>query len=97
MCSSDLGIIQIQRDIGIEVRLLNYQILPGPMRSMIIDFIIFDGTVCYEPTPARTVTADQTRAAVIRTLLVSMPARVRDLEDRFEQLWAAACGDHQNR
>lgn len=92
-----LGIIQIQRDIGIEVRLLNYQILPGPMRSMIIDFIIFDGTVSYETTPARTVTADQTRAAVIRTLLVSMPARVRDLEDRFEQLWAAACGDHQNR
>jgi hypothetical protein len=39
----------------------------------------------------------QTRPAVVRTLLAPMPARVRDLEDQFEQLRAAACSDHENR
>ncbi len=60
---------------------------------MIFDFIVFDGAVSYETTPATTFAAGQTRPAVVRTLLSPMAARVHDLEDQFEQLWDAANPD----
>jgi hypothetical protein len=85
-----LRITQMQRDAGVEVRMLDHQLIPEWMRSMIFDFIVFDGAVSYETTPATAFTAGQTRPAVVRTLLAPIPARSRELEKRFEQLWDAA-------
>jgi hypothetical protein len=85
-----LRITQMQRDVGIDVRMLDHQLIPDYLRSMIFDFIVFDGVVSYETTPATTFNAGQTRAAIVRTLLAPMPVRVHDLEDQFEQLWVAA-------
>jgi hypothetical protein len=90
-----LKITQMQRDVGVEVRKLDHQLIPDWMRSMIFDFIVFDGAVSYETTPATTFTAGQTRPAVVRTLLAPMSTRVRDLEERFEQLWEAANPERQ--
>ncbi len=90
-----LKITQMQRDVGVKVRMLDHQLIPDWMRSMIFDFIVFDGVVSYETTPAATFAAGQTRPAIVRTLLAPMPARVRDLEDQFEQLWDAANPERQ--
>lgn len=86
-------ITEMQREIGIEVRMLDHKIIPDWLRSMIFDYIIFDGAVSYEMTPATTFTAGGTRPAIVRTLLAPMPDRVRDLENRFQVLWEAADPD----
>jgi hypothetical protein len=90
-----LKITQMQRDVGVDVRMLDHQLIPDWMQSMIFDFIVFDGVVCYETTPATTFSAAQTRPAVVRTLLAPMAGRVRDLENQFEQLWKAADPERQ--
>jgi hypothetical protein len=90
-----LKITQMQRDVGIQVRKLDHQTIPDWMQSMIFDFIVFDGAVSYETTPATTFTAGQTRPAVVRTVLAPIAARVKHLEDQFEQLWDAANPERQ--
>jgi hypothetical protein len=82
-------ITQMQRDVGVEVRMLNHHLIPDWMQSMIFDFIVFDGTVSYETTPVTTFAVGQTRPGKLQTRL-AMSARVSDLEDWFEQLWQAA-------
>jgi hypothetical protein len=88
-------ITQVQRDVGVEVRMLDHLLIPDWMQSMIFDFIVFDGTVTYETTPATAFAVGQTRPGILRTLLAPLPARVRELEERFEQLWAAADPERQ--
>lgn len=90
-----LKITQMQRDVGIDVRMLDHQLIPEWLRSMIFDFIVFDGAVGYETTPATAFAAGGTRPAIVRTRLAPMPVRVRDLESQFEQLWAAANPERQ--
>jgi hypothetical protein len=85
-----LRITQIQQEFGVEVRMLDHQLIPDWLRSMIFDFIIFDDVVSYETTPATTFAAGMTRPAIVRTLMAPMPNRVRDLKNQFEQLWEAA-------
>ncbi|HET9893515.1 MAG TPA: hypothetical protein VFQ44_01025 [Streptosporangiaceae bacterium] len=88
-------ITQLQREVGVDVRMLDYQLIPEWLRSMIFDYIIFDGAVSYEMTPATAFNAGRTRPAIVRTLLAPMPNRVRDLKNKFEQLWAAADPERQ--
>lgn len=83
-------VTQMQRDVGVEVRMLDHQLIPHWMRSMIFDFIVFDGAISYETTPATTFSVSQTKPGILRTRLSPMPARVHDLEEQFEQLWDAA-------
>ena len=52
---SFLRVTQMQRDVGVEVRMLDHQLIPDWMQSMIFDFIVFDGAVSYETTPAHVV------------------------------------------
>jgi hypothetical protein len=85
-----LKITQMQRSVGIDVRMLDHQLIPEPLQPMIFDFIIFDGAVSYEMTPATAFNAGGTRPAIVRTLLAPMAARIHDLENQFEQLWLAA-------
>jgi hypothetical protein len=85
-----LKITAVQRDVGIDVRMLDHQLIPERLQAMIFDFIVFDGAVGYETTPATTFASRAIRPAIVRTRLAAMPARVRDLENQFEELWAAA-------
>jgi hypothetical protein len=89
-----LNITKIQRDVGVQVRMLDHQLIPEWLRSMIIDFIIFDGAVSYETTPATSFNAG-TRPAIVRTLLAPISDRVAELQNRFEQLWDAADPERQ--
>jgi hypothetical protein len=87
-------ITQMQRDVGVDVRRLDQQLIPEWIRSMIFDFIIFDGAVTYEMTPATPFSSGTgTRPAIVRTLLAPKPARVGELKKLFEQLWLAADPD----
>lgn len=92
---SVLRVTQAQRNAGVEVRMLAHQLIPDGVRSMIFDFIIFDGAVSYETTPATSLTSNQTRPGILRTRLTPAPSRVRDLEQRFEQLWELADPERQ--
>ena len=74
--------------------MLDHMLIPEWIRSMIFDFIIFDGAVSYETTPATTFKAG-TRPAIVRTLLAPMTDRVDELQSRFEQLWEAADPERQ--
>lgn len=85
-----LKITQMQRNVGIKVRMLDHQLIPESLQPMIFDFIVFDGAISYESTPAATFTTGGTRPAIVRTLLAPVAARIRDLENHFEQLWLAA-------
>jgi hypothetical protein len=46
-----LRITGLQRDVGVEVRMLDHMLIPHGMQSMIFDFIVFDGAIRYETTP----------------------------------------------
>jgi hypothetical protein len=88
-------ITQIQRVVGVEVRMLDHQLIPDWLRPMIFDFIIFDGELSYETTPATSFNARGTRAAIVRTVLAPTAGRVRELQNHFEELWEAARPDRQ--
>jgi hypothetical protein len=88
-------ITQAQRDAGVEVRMLDHEFRPAWMQSIIFDFIVFDGSVSYETTPATAFAVGETRPGKLRTLLAPVPARVRELEELFEQLWDAADPDRK--
>ena len=92
-----LKITQAQRQVGVDVRMLDHQLIPERLQAMIFDFIIFDGAVGYETTPATTFTSGATRPAIMRTRLAPMPSRVRDLENQFEKLWVAANPEREIR
>jgi hypothetical protein len=88
-------ITQKQRDVGVEVRMLDRELIPDWLQSIIFDFIVFDGTVGYETTPATQFGSNETRPGILRTLLAPEPSRVRELEGRFELLWDAADPDRK--
>jgi hypothetical protein len=90
-----MRIILTQRAVGIEVRRLDHTLIPAGMQSMISDFIVFDGSVSYETTPATAFAVGQARPGILRTRLAPMPAQVRVREDQFEKLWEAADPDRQ--
>jgi hypothetical protein len=92
---SFLRITAMQRDIGVEVRMLDHKLIPDWMRSMIFDFIVFDGAVSYETTPTTSFTSGQTRPGMLRTRLAPQPKRVQELEERFEKLWEQADPERQ--
>jgi hypothetical protein len=92
---SFLRITAMQRDIGVEVRMLDHKLIPDWMRSMIFDFVVFDGAVSYETTPTTSFTSGQTRPGMLRTRLAPQPKRVQELEERFEKLWEQADPERQ--
>jgi hypothetical protein len=88
-------VTQDQQDVGVEVRMLDHENIPKWMRSIIFDFIVFDGILSYETTPATQLAVGQTRPGILRTLLTPVPTRVHELEERFELLWDAADPDRR--
>jgi hypothetical protein len=92
---SFLRVTQMQRNAGVQVRMLDQKLIPDYQQTMIFDFIIFDGVVSYETAAGTPFTAAQPRPGTLRTRLAPEPTRVRDLEQRFEQLWERADPERQ--
>jgi hypothetical protein len=76
-----------QRDIGVEVLILDHKLITGWTKSIIRDFIIFDGAVSYETTPDSLYNSEQEQPGRLRTQLVPGEDRVRVLQDWFDLLW----------
>ncbi|HEX3958360.1 MAG TPA: hypothetical protein VHZ03_17315 [Trebonia sp.] len=90
-----LKITAQQREVGVDVRMLDHQLIPEHLQKEIFDFIVFDGAVGYETTSATPFPSRAARPAIVRTRLAPMPDRVRDLESQFEKLWDAADPERQ--
>jgi hypothetical protein len=88
---SFLRVTTMQRNAGVQVRMLDQKLIPDYLQPMIFDFIIFDGVVSYETSAGAPFTAG--RPGTLRTRLAPDPTRVRALEQRFEQLWELADPD----
>lgn len=84
-----LRIYRQQQDLGIHVKVLDRPEIPLTFRNILFDFIVFDGAISYESTPAARV-EDTMRPTIIRTNLALQPQRVRERIQRFEKLWAVA-------
>jgi hypothetical protein len=87
---SFLRVTQMQRNAGVQVRMLDQRLIPDYLQSMIFDFTIFDEVVSYEKAASAPFTEGQPRPGTLRTRLAPGPTRVRDLKQRFEQLWEAS-------
>jgi hypothetical protein len=85
-----LRIVQTQRDVGIDVRILDFQLIPEWLRGMIFEYVLFDEEVSYELTPGTAFNYNRCGPISFRTSLVPAPSRVKDMKVRFDQLWAAA-------
>jgi hypothetical protein len=81
-----LEVCKLQKDLGIEVRVLDTTSIPGTRRSSLFDFILFDETVSYETTPASSMDG-AVRPTIVNTRVELRPSRVRDRIDRFRDLW----------
>jgi hypothetical protein len=87
---SFLRVTQMQRNAGVQVRVLDHQLIPDYLQAMIFDFIIFDRVVSYETTPF---TAG--RPGALQTRLAPDPTRVQTLAERFKKLWEQADPERQ--
>jgi hypothetical protein len=85
-----LRIVQTQRDVGIDVRILDFQLIPEWLRGMIFEYVLFDEEVSYELTPGTAFNYNRCGPISFRTSLVPALSRVKDMKVRFDQLWAAA-------
>lgn len=82
--------VQMQRDAGIDVRVLDFELIPESLQGMIFEFVIFDEEVSYEMMPNTLLTYNRFRPIIVRTILVPIPSRIKELKNRFEHMWAAA-------
>lgn len=90
--SSDAEVLKAcaaQREIGVQVRILDPSAIPAKRRSQLLDFIIFDRVVCYELTSAPRIGWDGS-TVIANTRLVLTPHRVAERAQGFKDLWASA-------
>jgi hypothetical protein len=90
-----LRIVQTQRDVGVDVRMLDFKRIPESLHGMIFEYVIFDDEVSYELRPGTSFNYDRFRPIIFRTSLVPAPSHVKDMKALFEQLWAAADPERQ--
>ncbi|MGQ0718353.1 MAG: DUF6879 family protein [Pseudonocardiales bacterium] len=81
-----LRICRQHQDLGIQVRVLDRS---KTLEASLFDFIVFDGVLSYEATPASLID-DNTRPTIIKTHLILRPERVKERMQRFEDLWKSA-------
>jgi hypothetical protein len=79
----------LQQDIGVQVRVLDNSMVPEHLKTVISDFVIFDGVISYETTPA-TRMDDKFKPSILTTRLILEGERVRNRAVRFEELWTVA-------
>jgi hypothetical protein len=83
-----LEVCDLQREMGVEVRVLDAVTVPSRHKTSLFDFILFDDVVSYEVTPAARIEGGH--ATTLTTRLELRPARVKDRSLRFAELWASA-------
>lgn len=81
-----LSVYQQHKILGIQVRVLDRSKIPD---ASLFDFIVFDGVLSYETTPALP-TQDSIRPTIVKTHLTLQPKRVKERMQRFEYLWSSA-------
>lgn len=79
----------LQSEIGIDVRVLDTARIPDTRRDLLYDFIVFDGAISYETTPAPFVGNGRV-PTIVNTRLVLDTARVAGRIRLFEDLWKSA-------
>jgi len=84
-----IRIRHLQRDAGVQVRVLDNSTVPEHLKSTIFDFVLFDDVISYETTPATRMEA-AIKPSIVTTRLILKEERVNRLGQRFEELWAAA-------
>ncbi|XVU22190.1 DUF6879 family protein [Actinoplanes sp. CA-054009] len=85
---------QEQREMLIDVRLLDRSAVPTPLQVQVRDLIIFDDTLAYETTPT---TTDPRLAQVAETRLVLTDSRVKECAQLFRELWEVSREPDQSR
>lgn len=78
-----------QEEFGIQVRVLDRERTPPVLRPQVVDFIVFDGVLSYETTPASSLVNDA-MPVIAETRLVLRTPRVMERVQVFRALWAAA-------
>jgi hypothetical protein len=94
--SNEAGLSDVcrqQREHGVDVRVLGRDAIPGTLRGMMDDFVLFDEVVSYE---TKAVSAEDTsRPTRLTTQLELRSERVDERKQSFKNLWesAQAVGD----
>lgn len=83
------AVCRLQRDCGIDVRVLREDAIPPRLRDSMFDFIVFDGVVSYEVTAATRLEL-ATQPVILDTRMELRADRVKARGQRFEALWQAA-------
>jgi hypothetical protein len=85
-----MRICQQHKNLGIQVKILDRsKILDKILDASLFDFVVFDGVLSYEATPASLI-EDSMKPTIVKTHLVLPPERVKERVQRFEELWACA-------
>ena len=90
---ADPGLIEVcshQRELGINVRVLDLSSTRGVHRQRLFDFVLFDDVVSYEVTPGALTVAVDIRPTIAHTRLELGTAQVQDRIRRFKTLWELA-------
>ncbi len=87
--SDFLHIYRYQQDIGILTKVLERSKIPLALKSVLFDFVVFDGAISYEVTPSSRV-EDNMKPTIVKTHLELPSERVRERMQRFENLWDSA-------
>jgi hypothetical protein len=82
-------------DIQVNVRTLRADAIVATRRASLIDFIVIDGVLSYQATPASRVA--NRPPTIATTTLVTDSDRVQERVARYEDLWASASPFHPER
>ncbi len=86
-----LEMYRLQKEAGIQVKMLDptAAVVAGIRRSAMLDFILFDGEISYEMTPAARLSEDE-HPTIVHTRLVLHEQQIKERIRNFNMLWAAA-------
>lgn len=80
---------RLQARMNIEVRILTAADLEAPLKTKLLDFILFDNAVSYETTPAYRID-ESSPPEIVQTRLQLQPDIVEERIDRYRDLWERA-------
>jgi hypothetical protein len=87
--SDFLRVYRQQQKLGIRTRVLDRSTIPHALKNLLFDFVVFDGVISYEVTPASRV-EDTMKPTIVKTHLALQRERVKERMRRFEDLWTSA-------
>jgi hypothetical protein len=84
-----LEMCRLQARMGVEVRILNAAELEPPLKTKLLDFILFDNIISYETTPAYRMDKSSP-PEIVQTRLQLESKVVEERIDRYRDLWERA-------